>query len=223
MPPLLALASLASASAAITYVDATTLNTSGQASFPTGGNIYNDNLWSVRTVGSANSDVVGNTVFEAGPEGGAENVPTLTTLITGLTPGATYDLYVYFVTFPTTDANQLWRLRAGLDPGALTAYDRDSLSSVVLTDGSTTTLADPAGNPVTVPAARDYRQASLGTAIADGSGTISVYVDSGLGTNDANHRSWFDGVGYQAVPEPSAALLGALGASALLRRRRCRR
>jgi hypothetical protein len=206
--------------AAITYVDATSSNTTG-STYITTGNVYNDNLWSIRTVGSANSDVVGNTVFEAGPLGAGEDVPVLSTLISGLTPGATYELYVFFVTFPATDANQLWRIQSGLTAGTLTQYDRDSAGTIVLPDGSTTTLVDPSNSPVTVPTNRDYRQATLGTAVADGSGNITIFVDAGTGTNAANHRTWYDGVGYLAVPEPAASLLGLVGMTALLRRRRC--
>lgn len=215
----LALAGITAGHAAITYVDATSTNTTGSA-YTTTGNLYADNIWSIRTVGSGNSDIVGNTVFEAGPEGTTENVPVLSTLISGLTPGETYELYVFFVTFPTTDTTQLWRIRAGLDSGSLTQYDRDSSATIVLTDGSTTTLVDPSNNPVTVPTNRDYRQATLGTAVADGSGNITIFVDSGIGTNAANHRTWYDGVGALAVPEPASSLLGMLGMTALLRRRR---
>jgi hypothetical protein len=61
-------------------------------------------------------------------------------------------------------------------------------------------------------------QSSLGTAVADASGEITVYVDSNGGSSST--RTWYDGVGYEAVPEPSAALLLGLGGLALLRRRR---
>ena len=215
----LGLAAITASPAAITYIDATSTNTTG-STYVTTGNVYNDNLWSIRTVGSANSDVVGNTVFEAGPGGGAENVPVLSTLITGLTPGTTYEFYVYFITFPTTDTNQLWRIQAGLSAGSLTQYDRDSVGTILLPDASTTTLVDPSNAAITVPTNRDYRQATLGTAVADITGNITIFVDAGTGTLDANHRTWYDGVGFKAVPEPASSLFGLIGVTALLRRRR---
>src|SRR5690606_28955369 len=95
------------AQAAVTYVDASATNTTtaNSSSYVTGGNLYTDNLWSIRTVGSGGADVIGNTVFEAGPERvGGENVPMLTTTITGLTPDTMYEVFVYFVTF-ANDAN----------------------------------------------------------------------------------------------------------------------
>lgn len=193
-----ALSSSVLAQEPVKFVDASAANTTGSA-FVTTANIYNDNLWSIRTVGSGNSDVVGNTAFEAGPHGGSENVPVIATTITGLTPGASYETYVYFVTFPTSDGSQLWRIRAGLASDLLNAYDRNSASTSVLAEGSTTALADPAGNPITVPTNRDYRQASLGIALADGSGNLTIHVDAGTGTADQNHRTWYDGVGYKSV------------------------
>jgi len=39
-------------------------------------------------------------------------------------------------------------------------------------------------------------------------------------TNDGYSRTWYDGVGYQAVPEPSAVILVGLAGLGLLARRR---
>jgi hypothetical protein len=55
------------------------------------------------------------------------------------------------------------------------------------------------------------------------SGTgFSVYIDDGPAAN-SNERTWYDGVGYSLVPEPSSfALLGCAAAAFLARRRFCR-
>lgn len=213
----LVLAGISASHAAITYVDATTSNTTGSATYPTTGNLYADNLWSIRTLAAA--DAVNATIFEAGPlRVGGEDVPLLTTQITGLTVGQTYQIYTYYVSF-ATDTMQPWQIQTGLAPGSLTTYVAGTGASLVA--AGSTDLVTPGGSPVTVPTNnRSYFQASLGTAVANSSGSISVYVDAPAGTLDANNRTWYDGVGYQLVPEPSSALLGLFGAVTLLRRRR---
>lgn len=181
-----------------TYVDATATNTSG-STFSHEANRYADGEWSIRTMGSNNSDAIDNTIFEAGPQQGSEQVPTLVTTLSGLEPGATYRLYAYFITLPTSDAEQNWAIRAGFQPDALIAYDHFSGATRVLPPGSNGELRDEAGNPVSVPRDREYRQIRLGSAVADDSGTIKVYVASSSGVNDYNQRTWFDGVGYRLL------------------------
>ena len=85
-------------------------------------------------------------------------------------------------------------LRTGLSPAA---------------GGDQTALGADEGN-------RDLWMGTVGDAITDSSGEIVVYADflSGQG------RAWYDGVGVQAIPEPSTAILGGLGFLALWRRRR---
>jgi hypothetical protein len=93
-----------------------------------------------------------------------------------------------------------------------------------LTDGSFST-----GNAPTLAIGgidRVLAQFFLGTATVDGTGTLNVFignqqnVNSGVTPGVTNSRTWFDGVGYEVIPEPSAALLGGLGLLGLLRRRR---
>jgi hypothetical protein len=59
------------------------------------------------------------------------------------------------------------------------------------------------------------------TLLADGS--LPVFIDDSPFGVDSGSRTWFDGVGIAAIPEPSAALaLGAIATLALGRRRRSR-
>jgi hypothetical protein len=185
-------------------VDASPSNTTG-SEFTMDGRVYDDNKWSFRTVGSSNFDAVENTVMEAGPKGGSENVPSLTTKISGLKPRARYHIYVYFISYPSSDPGQNWKIRAGLQPGSLSIFDRDSPNVTSMDSGSTTTLTDPQGKPVAVPTERIFLQASIGTAVADASGNILVHIDAGdFADNDANSRAWFDGVGYKRAGKKSS-------------------
>ena len=54
-------------------------------------------------------------------------------------------------------------------------------------------------------------------------GTLEVFIDdfAAAGTSgNSDSRTWYDGVGYELVPEPSASLLGAMGTLTLLLLRR---
>ena len=216
--------------AAITYVDASDTNTSGNGTppSPTGGNIYNDNRWSLRTVGSTGADIVNNNVFEAGPlepsSSVNENAPLLTTTVSGLTPGQSYQMFVYFVSQDASGTGQVWQVDAGLNPASLMFFNPNTTRGFEvgqiqqLPGGSSTYFA----NAVTVPSNRNYFQGNLGTAVANDSGEVQVFVDAPTGdiNNNGNRRSWYDGVGFEAVPEPSTALLSLVGMTFLLRRRR---
>jgi hypothetical protein len=208
------------AAAAITYVDASPDNTTladGTAYTPTAALVNNDDLWSSRPFGN------GATVYTANDSNAipGENAPMLRTTIGGLTVGATYNLYVYFWgggnDAPT--GNQRWDIQAGLTSTTLTFHDTQNSTNL----GHLTTGVNPAtyftNDPLVVVSDSDRRlyQVSLGTAVADGSGNINIFIDDAPG--NAN-RTWYDGVGFQLIPEPSVALLGAIGLLGLLRRRR---
>jgi hypothetical protein len=209
-------AMLASASAAITYVDADGVNTltdPGGVSL-TDPSVSTDNAgstsdgkWNLRYFGNGSPATIWETW---GTEG--NNLPMLATTITGLTPGDSYDVYVYFQSGDDTNLSQKWDVLAGFTTGAMTNYTRTHAdSSDAVASDFTTPVQVADGNRLMV-------QSSLGTAVADASGEITVYVDSNGGSSST--RTWYDGVGYEAVPEPSAALLLGLGGLALLRRRR---
>jgi hypothetical protein len=211
------------AAAAITYLDASPDNTTladGSTYTPTASLINNDDLWSNRTGLTTN----GNSVYTANDSNAdpGENAPMLRTTIGGLAGGSSYDIYVYFwgAGNDIPSGNQRWDIQAGLSGSSLSFYDTQNALNL----GHGLTGVNPATHftntsPLVILAASDRRlyQAYLGTAVADGSGNINIFIDDAPG--NAN-RTWYDGVGHQLIPEPGVAMLGALGLLGLLRRRR---
>ena len=206
--------------AAITYVDAA-FNTGGNT-FATGGSLGNttwvddtntnadDNTkWHRRTGFSNGSDFFQARVAATG------SMPELTTQVTGLADG-NYNVWVFFWDAANTNT---WNIAAGLTSGAsnLTTYSFDGAGNK--TAPVATSTLNFSNTVLKTEDDRVMYGVNLGQrSVASGS-AINVYVNHLTGTGGDN-RTWYDGVGYEAVPEPSALLLGALGALALLRRRR---
>jgi hypothetical protein len=200
--------------APITYVDATsgpggnTMLAGGATFSPTSDRSGVDGLWCLRT-GLANN----GTVFESGGDistagsaanGDSEDVPRLSTVLTGLVPGAPYNIYAYF--WGTTDSSDDWRIRASLSNsvGDLPLYTTTSAAAAIATDFATA--------PLLVEANRVMHQASLGQASADSNGSIKLFVDddpaSRAGISNGWHfRSWYDGAGYALAVNPAPPLL----------------
>jgi hypothetical protein len=192
----------------ITYRDATS-GAAGNTALADGGTFApgtaasgTDGLWRLRTLGnSATTFESGGDISTAGNavNGNNEDVPRLATVISGLTPGASYNLYAYF----WNASGQNWRLRAGLtnSAGELNLFTGSAEPTAVAADFDTA--------PLIVEADRTLRQAALGVATASGSGTITVYADddpvarAGI-ANGWSFRTWYDGVGYATIP-PAAA------------------
>ena len=226
---LLAVALPLGASASIIYVDAAE-GSSGNT-YATGGSLsdtswYLDNdggdgtLWNKRT-GSANE----STVFQAG---GEKTQPELTTEITGLADGDYY-AWVFF-----WNNGGGWNIDAGLTSGSLTSYSAKELDNGATTtngviDMSTMSTDDfsysNGGSVLTTESDRTLYGVNLGQVTVSSS-AINVFVDHSVdpeGTGFADTRTWYDGVGYEVIPEPaSLGLFGIVCAALWFVRRRFR-
>ena len=199
--------------------------------------------WTERTGFGTNSNI-----FQALPSGDPSSIPQLTTTISGLTDGQTYAVYAFFQdnTGDTSSPYQNWVLSAGLTISLDTTYWSDgqplaahnSATPVLGTTGSGTisttgvseasTLTYAAGTAPTdvlsgegTTGERRLYAVYLGETTLSGATEIDVYVDMLIEGKSSETRTWYDGVGYEAVPEPSStALLGLGGLSLILRRRR---
>lgn len=202
--------------ALVTYVDANLSNTSRRDGLPLApaaeGNTTIDHNWETRNLGNN-----GN-VFESNADG-PENAPVLVTTLTGLLPETTYVLYAYF-----WHDGRDWRLKASANPGAvLNNGTPGDLTDDYLPDNplchfspagnanGTATVAPLAVNtgftttPLLAQGNRVLRQAPLGTATSDASGSLRVFIDDLANAGEAN-RTWYDGIGHRrATPLVSSA------------------
>ncbi|MEM6505807.1 MAG: PEP-CTERM sorting domain-containing protein [Planctomycetota bacterium] len=220
--------------AAITYVDA--LEGASGNTYATGGSLAdtswvgpngagdNETQWNKRTAGGTNGNVFqGRHNLD---DAGGDQMPELTTEITGLADGL-YDVWVFFWDADETSVPNRWSISAGLNSGALTSY-----SIVGLGDTSSPVLASTLTFDASAPLQSDgdllLWGVNLGQATVAGGSTIDVFVDNLLGNTafggssapSSTNRTWYDGVGYALVPEPSSLALLGLGGLLALRRRR---
>ncbi|MCH7229005.1 hypothetical protein [Haloferula sp. A504] len=243
---LLAALSASSAHAAITYVDAAggaggnTVNASGGSATDWYGTTSgSDTLWTERGFATNSTVYEALTATNNGSVGG---LPKLKTTITGLDSGETYNVWVFFVDNTGDDATpiQNWSIGASLTATVDTTYwsqvqplgTHNSATPVVGTNGSGTVTSigvleasslDFVVDPVfteNLGLVSERRLFGVNLGQVSGSTTADVYIQQLIETNSSESRTWYDGVGYELVPEPSIALLGSLGLLALLRRRR---
>lgn len=196
-----------SANAAITYVDIDATNTvgnDGDVAYATVTDGSSD-AWTIRTVFGNAGEILQST---------NEDSATLRTTIGGLTAGTSYDIYVLFWTGDATNTSNVWEVSAGLES------DLSDQQVYTQTDTAVQAALSDFDGPVLVAEGdRVLMRDKVGVAVADINGEIAVYVDDVV-PQGGGDRTWVDGVGYEAVPEPSSLALMGLGGLAMLRRRR---
>ncbi|BDS07102.1 hypothetical protein NT6N_21420 [Oceaniferula spumae] len=206
-----------SANAAITYIDAAagsniewldagTWNSDNTAftSFNGGSASANDNKWDLRTSGPG-ANASGNTAYSAGH---TENGPSLRMIVSGLDAGTTYQFYLYSIRAGNSDIIQATisnDVSATAAVPSLTTYQN---GTDVLQNGDLGT--EPSGD----------RRSRMTLAQVSGSTSYAVYIDDFNGDPGPGDRVTLDGIGFEAVPEPSSAALLGLGGLALILRRR---
>lgn len=155
------------------------------------------NSFGVRATNAAN--FVNTDLFQALQGTGAGKVDNDDTLIqTVNVADGVYDVYAYYGTDPD-GTGTLWGIRASLDNSTYTLFNNTNGS--LESDGVTF----------------DRRSGYVGqVTVTDG--TLELYNRIPIGP--VSTRFYYDGLGYELVPEPTAALLGGLGTLVLLRRRR---
>ena len=188
---------LAQANAQIVYVDAAE-GASGNT-FATGGALA-DAAWLNPDTGSASDDdqwkkrafANGGTIFQSRTET-VGNQSELTTQITGLADGA-YNVWVFF--WDASSTNQ-WNISTGLTSGALDTYSFDGLGDQA-SPVAASTLPFTAV-PMVTEDDRIMYGVNIGQASVSGGSAIEVFIN-GLHTG-SNDRTWFDGVGYEALQD----------------------
>lgn len=220
----LAAAAVAHCPAALTYVDATSgvggntaLADGSTFSPPLNGTTGIDNNWEQRTTFGS-----GGNIFESGGEQ-IEDAPELRTRLSGLTPGMQYTIYINF--WDPGSTTEDWSIRAGFasNPGANTLYSAAD-ATIELGDATAAVLASSltydTSPTLFSESGRNLLAGLIGTATANGSGQIDIYFDDLPNGTTVNRRTWYDGISYEAVPEPGSSLLSLAGLAIALRRRR---
>ncbi|HEX3601425.1 MAG TPA: hypothetical protein VHU84_14835, partial [Lacipirellulaceae bacterium] len=197
----------------LNYVDgnanpfAGTVNLSGDTFTlsPANGMGVGDGHWDLRAFGAAGG------IYESGGLASettcagctAEGAPEITQTVTGLTPGASYDMYAAF----WSADGQNWMQRAGLASGNLTLYDRNgpvpaAPTAIAATNAASAVWDSPppaniAGTTLYHEGDRSMLLGFAGTATADINGQVIVYLNDLPATGA--QRSFFDGVAYTAA------------------------
>lgn len=227
--------SLGVAHGAVMYVDADSSNTtewdgSGFSAWSPGPDAA-DNEWRARTFGND------GTIYESSA---GSDTTRLKTTVSGL-DNATYDVYAYM--WAANDNANNWEMGAALadESGELPLfaqvdYPANAALSVPYVEFSDATWGDfsnvsatystsltpnPFGSSTVMVAEGDRRlmQIYLGQVIGT---EISAFIDDDAAAPSGSNRTWYDGIGYEAVPEPATlGLLGmAFGILAFIKRRK---
>ena len=214
-----------SSGAVITYIDVAPSNTTNLP--PADGSTVGN--WRGRGAGlNQGTSNFGNEggVYEATAGQGEATVTDLVTTVA--VPNGSYEVYVFFWSDRINQADD-WDITTGLVGSPSLQYTTTTAGVFAI---NSTTQATPAttvtglnvlgqagdGNGYSdfVDGNRTLYAAPIGTAVVS-SGQFQIDVD---GSSLTAGRTWYDGIGYTLIPEPSSALLTGLGLIALLRRRR---
>lgn len=182
------------------YVDANDSNTAAPGGTPSpfwSNSSNTGNLWKKRT--GFGFDVLDNTeIFEKDTNSGVGNATPLETIITGLTPGQQYGIYVCFLSVPS----ESWRVSAGLSSDQLTEFTPNSPMGRITDLGKSSVAGSN----------RNQYLGFIGNTTAQPSGDIVVHIDDGNGTNSAS-RTWYEGLAFgdpYEIPEPPPLPGGAV-------------
>jgi len=218
----------------VSYVDATAgINTLIAPSAGGGSGFFvtpvgnqggpNDGKWDVRTLAGNGGTVLQN----AGPIGNVDTLAVrLATTVSGITPG-TYNVYAYFWSDTiSTSISGGWRIGASLSDsaGQLTLYKPGNLGVTQFYSGFDATVTSPAllnlgtGTQALVSELnRRLYQVSLGTVTGNG---FTVYIEGDRAMATQFERTWYDGVGFAPVPEPTIPSLLVLAGMGIFGRRK---
>jgi hypothetical protein len=176
---------------AITYVDATSLNTTldgaaliAETNYTTGtAEGAMDNLWHLRTsVGNGNGVWTADELATS-----AEDVAPLVTTISFPETGG-YQLFAYV--WDSDESGEDWdaEIRVGSSGG----FSRIQASEVEPAEPTRFTNA-----VVTREASRRLMQIPLGVVAVSSNGSTQIFIDDDATTG--SRRTWFDGVGYEKI------------------------
>jgi hypothetical protein len=171
-------------------------NLAPQAAFSVG--FTPDNFWGYRSAIGAESPTFSRYIWEAGGTTAGSNVedaPEITQTIGGLTPSASYDVYVAY--WSSNGAN--WGVRAGFATGIYQLFDRTGTGGAVAgtAAGAAIWNLPPTSSslPFYTEADRTMYLGKVGTASANAQGRVSVFLNDRPNTTDAD-RTWLDGLAY---------------------------
>jgi hypothetical protein len=162
-----------------------------------------DNLWWYRGFGAVNSSNI-QSVYEAGV---SENAPMLTMTVSGLTPGSSYDMYALY----WSDTTGNWRAMAGTAPASLQLFNKLGPAAAIPTAIAGNFASSAAwdvppkftdGNPLFTDGNRTAYIGKAGTAVADASGNVLVYIDDSANSGSTTTRTFWDGVAYVPADTP---------------------
>lgn len=146
---------------------------------PAAPGFTNGPLWRLRTGFGLNMG--GNRdIFEKDANEGIGNAAPLVTIVRDLPVGATYGVYVAYLSV----ASQSWEVKAGLSPGKLIHFTRNRPADRVLDLG----LSGESGSN------RNQYLGFIGNATVGPDGALWLYSDDGDGTDTTwSSRTWLDG------------------------------